>query len=237
MSLAEKIARERGIVIPDESKANSAAMSAWIKCTGYCGAPAQGSPIRGRGSPLQRLPPTSRTEAPRRPSALKGRASLLPAPARIRALTYCSRLPGPTLQRIVPGENRFVRLISRLQREAGNMATTVTAIYRYPVKGAIGAIHPCTSPARASSRRRASSSAAIRHLADWLVEYRFPIHSAPLTFWRSQSGPPHPTLFPLEGRRAPWMAGTPTACRFFHGSNLLSRGSPAVPQEDEGPGI
>ena len=31
MSLAEKIARERGIVIPDETKANSAAMSAWIK--------------------------------------------------------------------------------------------------------------------------------------------------------------------------------------------------------------
>ena len=31
MSLAEKIARERGIVIPDESKANSAAISAWIK--------------------------------------------------------------------------------------------------------------------------------------------------------------------------------------------------------------
>ena len=31
MSLAEKIAQERGIVIPDQSKANSAAMSAWIK--------------------------------------------------------------------------------------------------------------------------------------------------------------------------------------------------------------
>src|SRR4030088_297720 len=31
MSLAETIARERGIVIPDETKANSAAMSAWIK--------------------------------------------------------------------------------------------------------------------------------------------------------------------------------------------------------------
>jgi DNA topoisomerase III len=31
MSLAEKIARERAIVIPDETKANSAAMSAWIK--------------------------------------------------------------------------------------------------------------------------------------------------------------------------------------------------------------
>jgi DNA topoisomerase-3 len=31
MSLAEKIAREREIVIPDESKANSAAISAWIK--------------------------------------------------------------------------------------------------------------------------------------------------------------------------------------------------------------
>src|ERR1700737_1176521 len=31
VSLAEKIARERGIVIPDETKANSAAMSAWIK--------------------------------------------------------------------------------------------------------------------------------------------------------------------------------------------------------------
>src|ERR1700738_4591947 len=31
MSLAERIARERGIVIPDETKANSAAMSAWIK--------------------------------------------------------------------------------------------------------------------------------------------------------------------------------------------------------------
>ena len=31
VSLAEKIARERGIVIPDETKANSAAMSVWIK--------------------------------------------------------------------------------------------------------------------------------------------------------------------------------------------------------------
>src|SRR4029077_5195801 len=31
VSLAEKIAREKGIVIPDETKANSAAMSAWIK--------------------------------------------------------------------------------------------------------------------------------------------------------------------------------------------------------------
>jgi DNA topoisomerase III len=31
MLFAEKIARERGIVIPDETKANSAAMSAWIK--------------------------------------------------------------------------------------------------------------------------------------------------------------------------------------------------------------
>jgi DNA topoisomerase-3 len=31
VSLAEKIARERGIVIPDETRANSAAMSAWIK--------------------------------------------------------------------------------------------------------------------------------------------------------------------------------------------------------------
>ena len=31
VSLAEKIARERGIVIPDETKAKSAAMSAWIK--------------------------------------------------------------------------------------------------------------------------------------------------------------------------------------------------------------
>ena len=31
VSLAEKIAREQGIVIPDESKASSAAMSAWIK--------------------------------------------------------------------------------------------------------------------------------------------------------------------------------------------------------------
>ena len=29
----------------------------------------------------------------------------------------------------------FVRLLSRLPREAGNLATTVTAIYRYPVKG------------------------------------------------------------------------------------------------------
>ena len=31
MSLAEKIALERGIVIPDETKTNSAAMSAWIR--------------------------------------------------------------------------------------------------------------------------------------------------------------------------------------------------------------
>ena len=31
MLLAEKIAQEKGIVIPDETKANSAAMSAWIK--------------------------------------------------------------------------------------------------------------------------------------------------------------------------------------------------------------
>jgi DNA topoisomerase III len=31
MLFAEKIARERGIVIPDETKANSAAVSAWIK--------------------------------------------------------------------------------------------------------------------------------------------------------------------------------------------------------------
>ena len=31
MSLAETLARERGMVIPDETKANSAAMSAWIK--------------------------------------------------------------------------------------------------------------------------------------------------------------------------------------------------------------
>ena len=31
LSLAEKIARERGIVIPDETKANSAVISAWIK--------------------------------------------------------------------------------------------------------------------------------------------------------------------------------------------------------------
>jgi hypothetical protein len=29
--LAEKIAWERGIVIPDETKTNSAAMSAWIR--------------------------------------------------------------------------------------------------------------------------------------------------------------------------------------------------------------
>jgi hypothetical protein len=33
MSLAEKIAWERGIVIPDETKTNSAAMSAWINPT------------------------------------------------------------------------------------------------------------------------------------------------------------------------------------------------------------
>ena len=31
MLFAEKIAREKGIVIPDETKASSAAVSAWIK--------------------------------------------------------------------------------------------------------------------------------------------------------------------------------------------------------------
>jgi hypothetical protein len=40
--------------------------------------------IRDRNSPLQRLPPISRTEAPRRPSGLEGRASLLPAPVGAR---------------------------------------------------------------------------------------------------------------------------------------------------------
>jgi hypothetical protein len=46
---------------------------------------------RQAGSPLQRLPPISRTEAPHRPSGLEGRASLLPAPVGARRACSTSR--------------------------------------------------------------------------------------------------------------------------------------------------
>src|SRR6202521_3157106 len=76
MLFAEKIARERGIVIPDETKANSAAMSAWIK--------SHLSTERGKGRRKKPNKPASNSPAPTKRPRIRNAGAVVPPPTRAR---------------------------------------------------------------------------------------------------------------------------------------------------------
>jgi hypothetical protein len=76
MSLAEKIARERGIVIPDETKTNSAAMSAWIK--------SHLSTERGKGRRKKPNKPASNSPAPTKRPRIRNAGAVVAPPTRAR---------------------------------------------------------------------------------------------------------------------------------------------------------
>jgi len=76
MSLAEKIARERGIVIPDETKANSAAMSAWIK--------SHLSTERGKGRRKNANKPAPKSPAPTKRLRIRNAGAVIAPPTRAR---------------------------------------------------------------------------------------------------------------------------------------------------------
>jgi DNA topoisomerase-3 len=76
MSLAENISRERGIVIPDESKANSAAMAAWIK--------SNLSTERGKGRRKNANKPAPKSPAPTKRPRIRNAATVVAPPTRAR---------------------------------------------------------------------------------------------------------------------------------------------------------
>jgi DNA topoisomerase-3 len=77
MSFAEKIAQEKGIVIPDETKASVAAMSAWIESN-------QGTARGKRGHKTANKPPrsTAPKKRARRRTGDNAAAAAPPIPAR-----------------------------------------------------------------------------------------------------------------------------------------------------------
>jgi DNA topoisomerase-3 len=79
MSLAEKIARERGIVIPDETKANSAAMSAWIK--------SHLSTERGKGRRKNANKAAPKSLAPTKRPRIRNAGAVVAPPTRARQET------------------------------------------------------------------------------------------------------------------------------------------------------
>jgi hypothetical protein len=125
MLFAEKIAREKGIAIPDETKANSAAMSAWIKSNLSGG--------RGKGVAT---PPTSRRDQRRlnrRRQRGRGNAQLmLPAVQQL----LLDRIREPVASHGIPigvfAINRVARISGLLRRSSGCSRTTasLTALAR-----------------------------------------------------------------------------------------------------------
>ena len=75
MLYAKKIAQEKGVVIPDEAKANSAAMSAWIDSN-------RDSKRRKRGRKTAYKPAGSAAPQSAGPTKKLGNAKLAPMPVR-----------------------------------------------------------------------------------------------------------------------------------------------------------
>ncbi len=75
MSFAEKIAQEKGVVIPDETKASAAAMSAWIESN-------QGAERGKRSRKTANKPPRSTAPKKRARRRTGDNAAAPPIPAR-----------------------------------------------------------------------------------------------------------------------------------------------------------